>query len=60
MYIHVALCIATGGGGAQPDLALIIVDVGLAGAFTLIVCKAHKHASTRGAWGHAPRKFYTF
>ena len=52
-----------GGGTTKPT---IIVDVGLAGIFTLIVRKAHryaKHASTRGVWGHALQeilKNYTF
>ena len=46
--------------GAKPDLSSLHVDVGLAGIFTLIVCEAHRHenhASTRGVWGHAARKF---
>ena len=51
------------GGTAGP---VIIVDIGLAGIFTLIVCEAHKyakHASTRGSIGIPPReilKNYTF
>ena len=39
---------------------VIIVDVGLAGIFTLIVCKADrhaKHASTRGSGGIPPGNF---
>ena len=39
---------------------VIIVDVGLASIFTLIVCKVHrhvKHTSTRGFGGMSPRKF---
>ena len=30
--------------GAELRRSVIIVDVGLAGIFTLIVCKAHRHA----------------
>ena len=46
-----------GGGTARP---VIIVDVGLAHIFTLIVCEAHRHAkhvNARGVWGMLPRKF---
>ena len=43
------------GGTARP---VIIVDVGLAGTCTVIMCKAHrheKHANTRGP-GACPQK----
>ena len=36
---------------------VIIVDSGLVGICTLIVCKAC-YANTREVWGHAPRKFW--
>ena len=54
--MYIAIC-----GHPMSDLAVIVVDVGLAGAFTLIVCKAYKHASARGVWGHAPQeKIYIY
>ena len=45
------------GDTARP---VIVVDVGLAGILTLIVCKAHrhvKHANTREISGMPSRKF---
>ena len=36
------------GGTARP---VILVDVGLAHIFTLIVCEAHRHAKYVNTWG---------